>query len=167
VTEHADQPAPELPPRLQVTARGLIVDSDDCWLLVRRVNDEWWQLPGGKAKPGELPSEACKREVAKVTGLELVPGGLRVLQCARTDAPEPVLRCSFIFDMSVFRAAGAVRQIRVPADEIAEWRWVRQDEALETLLRPDYRTRLIASWSVPATSIYMERGLYSIQEGSS
>ena len=40
-------------------------------LLVRRVDDGRWAVPGGYMKPGESLTEACKREVLEETGLSV------------------------------------------------------------------------------------------------
>lgn len=45
-------------------------------LLVRRLDNSLWCLPGGHMDPGESVSEACAREVFEETGLQIQVGKL-------------------------------------------------------------------------------------------
>ncbi|MBI1929322.1 NUDIX domain-containing protein, partial [Candidatus Poribacteria bacterium] len=42
-------------------------------LLVQRVDNDEWELPGGAAKVGEMPAQSVKREVQEETGLVVTP----------------------------------------------------------------------------------------------
>jgi len=57
-------------------ARVLLVDADDRLLLLRahgpaEPDRRWWELPGGGLHPGETTAQACRRELAEETGIEL------------------------------------------------------------------------------------------------
>ena len=58
--------------RLGVGCSACIFDgSGEKILLVRRVEDGRWAVPGGYMESGESFTEACKREVFEETGLEV------------------------------------------------------------------------------------------------
>lgn len=68
------QPPTSNGPRLG--ARVLLLDPDDRLLLLRahdpaEPNRRWWELPGGGLHPGENTAQACQRELAEETGIEL------------------------------------------------------------------------------------------------
>jgi 8-oxo-dGTP diphosphatase len=54
-----------------VGAFALIFDDQRRVLLCHRRDLDFWNLPGGGLEPGELPTEAVRREVMEETGLEV------------------------------------------------------------------------------------------------
>ena len=52
---------------------GLIRDSQNSLLFVRKSEDGEWGLPAGAIEPGETPKEAIVREVLEETGLKIRP----------------------------------------------------------------------------------------------
>ena len=57
-------------------ARVLLLDPDDRLLLMHAHDPaepgrRWWELPGGGLHPGETTAQACRRELAEETGIEL------------------------------------------------------------------------------------------------
>lgn len=57
-------------------ARVLLLDADDRLLLLRahdpaEPDRRWWELPGGGLHPSETTAQACRRELAEETGIEL------------------------------------------------------------------------------------------------
>ena len=73
----------------QPCAGGIVVDDAGRLLLIRRGRPPsmgCWSIPGGRCLPGESPADACVREVAEETGLDV-----RVLRWAgqvQRDSPE-------------------------------------------------------------------------------
>lgn len=60
----------------QVTARSVIFDPDGRMLILRRSQTDprfpgTWDLPGGRAEPGETVEQTAVRETAEETGIEL------------------------------------------------------------------------------------------------
>ncbi len=57
-------------------ARVLLLDADDRLLLLRahdpaEPDRRWWELPGGGLHPSETTAQACRRELAEETGIDL------------------------------------------------------------------------------------------------
>ena len=61
-------------PKVGVSAA--VFDDDDRLLLVRRVQDDTWCLPGGWADVGLTPEQSCAKEVVEETGIEVRVGAL-------------------------------------------------------------------------------------------
>ena len=64
-----------------LAVRALISSPEDRYLLLRRSKANkalvgLWEIPGGKADPGESIERALRREVREETGLELTLGGV-------------------------------------------------------------------------------------------
>jgi 8-oxo-dGTP pyrophosphatase MutT (NUDIX family) len=59
---------PILPPTC-----GLIITSPAGWLLAHVTTTPFWDLPKGKANPGEVPVVAALRECQEETGLDFSP----------------------------------------------------------------------------------------------
>ncbi len=57
-------------------ARVLLLDANDRLLLMHahdpaEPDRRWWELPGGGLQPNETTAQACRRELAEETGIEL------------------------------------------------------------------------------------------------
>jgi 8-oxo-dGTP diphosphatase len=57
-------------------AFAIVCNDRDQILLVRRVDDGYWELPGGRIEIGESASAAAVREVAEETGITITVIGL-------------------------------------------------------------------------------------------
>ncbi len=62
---------------IRPAVRGLVIDHDDCVLMVRLVfpNGAWWVLPGGGIDADESALDALHRELREETGLVDAPIG--------------------------------------------------------------------------------------------
>jgi ADP-ribose pyrophosphatase YjhB (NUDIX family) len=58
-------------PLLMVGAAALILDEQDCLLLMKRSDSGCWGPPGGAVELGEAVEMAARREVREETGLDL------------------------------------------------------------------------------------------------
>ena len=124
-----------------LTARGLIRDRQGRWLLVRRVGDECWQLPGSGIEQDEPPRRACRREIREELGLDLPPGVLLAVGWNPPRRDGRRVRVSFIFDMGSHDADDLAGCIRLQLEELTAWRWAQPCDAL-ALLHPDIAARL-------------------------
>lgn len=57
--------------RLALGCSAAVFDTEQRILLIRRAGNGKWAVPGGYMEPGESLSEACAREVAEETGLQV------------------------------------------------------------------------------------------------
>jgi 8-oxo-dGTP diphosphatase len=64
-----------------------LISRDGCFLVRRRpegtVYAGYWEFPGGKCEPGELPLQAVERECFEETGLNVVVGRRRCMTLHR------------------------------------------------------------------------------------
>jgi 8-oxo-dGTP pyrophosphatase MutT (NUDIX family) len=125
-------------PRIHVSA-ALITDAAGRVLFVRKRGTTVFMQPGGKPEPGESAAEALARELEEELGLVVVPERLESLGSFESDAAnEPGHRV--IADAFALRVEPAEVS---PRAEIAELRWIAQDEASALLLAPLSREHLL------------------------
>lgn len=103
---------------------GVVLDSHNRVLLVRRCGASRWIFPGGQSEPGEAEAETVVREVREETGVECL-----ALHCiGRRIHPESHR------ELSYWLCKGQSDLVMVrDKTEIAEARWVQPDEALDLL----------------------------------
>ena len=58
-------------PILMVGAAVLILDKQDCLLMMKRSDSGTWGIPGGATEPGEVVEEAAKRETLEEVHLHI------------------------------------------------------------------------------------------------
>jgi 8-oxo-dGTP diphosphatase len=117
--------------RKRVGADVLIRDQAGRLLLVDPKYKPDWDLPGGMAEANEPPHQAARRELREELGLDL---NLRGLLCVDWVSPHGPWDDSlmFIFDGGVLSAAQCAT-LRLPGDELAEFRFCGADEAAARL----------------------------------
>lgn len=107
-----------------LTARAVISDQQDRWLLLQRASgSQWyarqWEFPGGKVAVGESFQEGLIREVREETGLDVALE--RFLGAAQQEMPH--VRAILLF-MQCRIEAGEIRL----SDEHEAWDWVSREE---------------------------------------
>ncbi|GAB2614674.1 NUDIX hydrolase [Streptomyces capparidis] len=146
------------PSAATVAAGVLLFDEDGRVLLVDPTYKPGWEFPGGVVEPGEAPSRGGLREVAEELGVELA--GVPRLLVADWEPPAPpgFGGMRLLFDGGVLDPAQRPR-LRLPGDELREWRFFTEAEAAERL-PPARRARL--HWALRAreraTTLYLEAG---------
>ncbi len=115
------------PTRISTAA---LIRRGDRLLLVRRAAggdlSECWELPGGKADPGEHPAQALKRELQEELGIE-------------ADVGTPVGEAQFVHRGERYRLIGyevVVANSEVALHEHEEYGYYTIDEALNLRLAP-------------------------------
>lgn len=145
----------ELVPRVPVSAGALLRDEAGRLLIVKPTYKSGWLVPGGQMEAdGESPWEACRREVAEETGLELSVGRLVAVDFVRPKPGDPG-GVRLLFDGGTV-SPDAARRIRLPASELSDYRFARWDDA-RRLLRPALRRR-IEHVRAATGAVYLERG---------
>lgn len=129
-------------PLEQACAGGIVHDADGRLLLIRRGRPPAqgsWSVPGGRCRPDELPEDACVRELAEETGLdvEVVRWAGRV----RRDAPGGGI---YVIDDFVCRVVGG--SLRA-GDDAADARWV-DAAAFAGLERSPGLAAALAEWGL-------------------
>lgn len=92
----------------------------------------WWDLPGGAVRRGEALTEALVREWREETGLDALPGELRLVMDGRKRRPDgPTLYTWRAFFFDVECDGSPVAGAGIDAAE-----WVPDDEVIERLSAP-------------------------------
>ncbi|WP_329561877.1 NUDIX hydrolase [Kitasatospora sp. NBC_01266] len=142
-----------------VAAAVLLFDEDDRVLLVDPVYKPDWEFPGGVVERGEAPTLAAVREAAEELGLRLDPEALRLLAVdwePRTGPRRGGMR--LVYDGGRLTAAQRA-ELRLPPDELRDWRFVTLGESERLLSAGRYR-RLASALEArgAGTSHYLEAG---------
>ncbi len=111
-------------PRKRVGAGALITDEADSVLVVEPIYKARWEVPGGIVEEGETAHAACVRECQEELGLTLAVGRILVVE-HQTGLGERGDSIMFIYDGGVL---DPTQQVRLPADELRSYSYVRADE---------------------------------------
>jgi len=101
-----------------------VIRRDGLLLITQRLADDtlggYWEFPGGKVDPGEVPVDALRRELLEELGVETEIGAEihRIVHAY----PDRDVRLYF-FDATI--TAGELQKL-----EVADFRWVRVDELM-------------------------------------
>lgn len=147
---------PKVPgPMVPTSCSALLLDGLGKLLIVKPGYKSGWSVPGGAMLPhGETPWQACQREVAEEVGLQVTRGRLVAVD-TRPHGDGRQLGLRFLFHCGTV-TPDDVATIRVPPDEITEFRFAPVAEALE-LLRPAI-SRRVAVGLQARSCVYLEDG---------
>lgn len=149
VEYYHDVAAPQ--PRGLLPAAFAIVRNDvGQVLLVRRADDGYWELPGGRIEVGESASAAVVREVAEETGVTITVTGLagvysdpgHVLAYPHEDGIYQQLAVCF-------RAFTPVHNTQPDHDETSGAAWFDLEQATQLVMHPAVRQRLTDALTEP------------------
>lgn len=103
---------------------GIVINSHDSVLLVRRSGETRWIFPGGQSEPGESETETVVREVMEETGIRCEA----VSFVGRRTHPESNREMAYW----VCNPLSETTMVE-DSKEIAEARWVKIEESLDLL----------------------------------
>lgn len=142
-------------PKKRMAASALIRDTHGNVLIVKPTYRADWLVPGGSVEADESPFRAAQRETEEEVGLKL--DLLRLLlvdyQPASEDTNESL---QFVFDGGTIDAQ-QIAQIKLPLDELSEWRLVPLETAVQ-LLAPKLARRIHIAYTHPDQTHYAENG---------
>lgn len=143
-----DAAAPEAR-ELLPAAFAIVRDGLGRVLMVRRADDGYWELPGGRVEVGESASVAVVREVAEETGVTIRVTGLAGVY----SDPGHVLAypCGNVYQQFAvcFHAFTPGSDARPDGDETSAVAWFDAEQATQLDMHPAMRQRLTDALAEP------------------
>jgi 8-oxo-dGTP pyrophosphatase MutT (NUDIX family) len=138
----------EAVPRRRVTACALFFNTENEILIVKPTyrSDEGWLIPGGAVEQNESPFETCAREVCEDLGIAFPIKHLLCIEYQTEYQTPQGARggdIHFVFYGGVL-SDSEIHRIRLPADELADFRFCGRGEAMR-LLCPRLSKRLVSA----------------------
>jgi 8-oxo-dGTP pyrophosphatase MutT (NUDIX family) len=144
-----DAAAPQA--RELLPAAFAVVRNGSGWvLLVRRSDDGYWELPGGRVEVGESASAAVVREVAEETGVTIKVNGLAGIY----SDPGHVLvypHGEGVYQQFAvcFHAFSPARDAQPDHEETVAAAWFDPEHATQLVMHPAMRRRLTDALAEP------------------
>lgn len=152
IDEYFREPHPPPVHGLVVVVYAVVRDRSGHVLLVRRIDDGNWELPGGRVEVGETASVTVRREVAEESGITVEPTGIsgvysdpgHIVVYAVEGALQQVAVC--------FHARPVAEDREVPRPDGVETtaaRWFAPTETVDLSMHPEVRRRLVDALDRP------------------
>ena len=109
-----------------------LIKTEKGYLVTKRSKEEssyqeYWDIPGGSAEPGELPKDAVIRETKEETGLDIIP--LKVIQEDSTfDETKNKVYVRLVYNCKVI---SDINDIVLQQEEHTEYRFIKSLSELE------------------------------------
>src|SRR5437762_2287399 len=144
--------------KLLGAAAALLRDEQQRLLLVKPHYRSVWLLPGGLMEAGESPQQTAAREVQEEIGLVLAVGRLLTVDYKSASEQRPAC-LQFVFDGGIL-TTDQFGKITVQAEEIADWRLVPRDLAVDLLESGGPSSRLQHTLTAvdAGSTVYLEDG---------
>ena len=110
----------------------VLVETEKGYLVMKRSKEEssyqeYWDIPGGSAEPGELPREAAIRETKEESGLDIIP--LKVIhEDSRFDEIKNAVYIRLVYNCKVI---SDINDIVLQQEEHTEYRFIKSLSELE------------------------------------
>lgn len=119
--------------RKRISSGALLFNEVGRLLIVNPTYKEGWEIPGGAVEANESPLACCIREVREELGIAWRPQRLLVVDFAQ-ETLQRTESLNFIFYGGVLPTE-LIATIRLPLDELSEFRLMEPEEALGMLKR--------------------------------
>jgi 8-oxo-dGTP diphosphatase len=136
------------------SGKVLFLDGDEKVLIVKSTGLDYWTLPGGTSEMNESPLRTAIREIKEEIGLICAPVRLLAVNYTQKKGNDSI---SFLFYGGVL-SENEKDGIRLQQDELDEYRFLAQEEALQML---EGRSAWVASGLRALkenTVLYLENG---------
>jgi len=133
-------------PKKRMGAGALFFDKQWRVLLVKPSYKPGWEIPGGVVEQDESPASCCQREVLEELGLNRPTGRLLIVDYNHPTETERGIKTEslmFIF-FGGFLGDDELAQIQLPAKELTEYRFFRQNELPE--MTDTLKRRVLVAW---------------------
>lgn len=110
----------------------VLIKTEDEYLVMKRSKEEtsyqeYWDIPGGSAEPGELPKDAAVRETKEETGLDIIP--LKVIQeDSRLDEIKNKVYVRLVYTCKLL---SDINDIVLQEEEHTEYKFIKSLDELE------------------------------------
>lgn len=114
-----------------------IIEKNGKVLLIRPVNKDKWELPGGRLHKGETTQEGIKREIKEELGLDIEPKN--IIDAFVLLEETPPNHFTVVWQSSLLNGS---EEIKLQEDEIAEAKWVSKREIDEMVFYKEHKNAL-------------------------
>jgi 8-oxo-dGTP pyrophosphatase MutT (NUDIX family) len=139
--DYFDDPQAPRPNSIVPAVTAVVTDDDGRVLLVHRVDNDRWALPGGVVEIGERVAETAVREVREETGIDVEVVGISGVYSDPRHViayDDGEVRQQFALCFLARPAGGQLR----PSAESLEVRWVPRSDLAALNIHPSMRLRI-------------------------
>jgi ADP-ribose pyrophosphatase YjhB (NUDIX family) len=152
--DYYDDPDAPKPNSIVPAVTAVVVDPQGRVLLIHRVDNDRWALPGGQVEVGERVAETVVREVQEETGIEVEVLGLIGVYSDPKHViayDDGEIRQQFALSFRARPVGGTLRS----SDESSEVRWIAPGDIDSLDMHPSMRMRVEHGLDAALTTPYV------------